>query len=297
MSAGCILFSNPKKNLKTRHEILNGFKNFLLAGHGLSEITARNHVRTVKSFIKNTDRAIPSPDSAMGYLGGLRGRGLSYSHVRNTTRGLWWYFQFWGIKLKVKYPKKPKTEVQETLADKEISKLIKRCEAAKDKALILLLSCAGIRTRELRNLKVKDVNLKKLVLSVVQGKNLADRTICLTPECAEAIKTFLREQNKYPEDYLFGEDQNKPMSIERLRALFRRLEKSAKINKRLHVYLFRHSLATNLLMNGADILTVQRQLGHKDPRTTLSYINYTDKLFHRQYQKYMPRYCNKRNFG
>jgi len=152
------------------------------------------------------------------------------------------------------------------------------------------LACTGIRTKELRSLRAENFNHKHLTLSIIQGKNFTDREICVTSECAKAIKIFARGQNKRPKDYLFGERTKQPLSLEYLRALFRKLEKSVKINKRLHVHLFRHSLATNLLINGADILTVQRQLGHRDPRTTLSYINYTNKLFRAQYNKYMPKF-------
>lgn len=266
------------------------FKAFLQIKHGLGKITAANHMRAVNKFIDETRQIFPSQDAATGYLAGLRGGNPSFSHIRNTTRALWWYFQFWGMELKVKYPKKPKTEVSETLSQTEIARLILECKMPKDKAVIMLLACAGIRTKELRSLKAKDVNLKKRTLFVRQGKNFRDREICITAECATAVKVFLRGQNKHPKDYLFGEGKEIPLSLEYLRVLFRKLEKSAKINKMLHVYLFRHSLATNLLFNGADILTVQRQLGHKDVRTTLSYINYTDKLFKRQYQKYMTRF-------
>ncbi len=249
-----------------------------------------NHARAVSKFIKETGQIFPSQDSAIGYLAGLRGGNPSYSHLKNTSRALWWFLKFYGINLEIKNPKKPKTEVQEVLSVKEIGRIISRCGTRKEQALMRVMACAGIRTTELRNLKAKDVNFKKRTLFVRQGKNFCDRKVCITAECAKFLKFYLASERKLPEDFLFGGGKSKPLSLEYLRSMFDRLQKRANINKRLYVHLFRHSLATNLLLDGADILTVQRQLGHKDVRTTLAYINYTDKIFKRQYEKYMAKF-------
>jgi hypothetical protein len=62
------------------------------------------------------------------------------------------------------------------------------------------------------------------------------------------------------------------------------------VAKRIHPHIFRHSLATNLLLRGCDLLTIQYQLGHSDIKTTIGYIQFTPEIYRRKYDAFCPRY-------
>jgi integrase/recombinase XerD len=282
-----------KKNPDNAQKVLTKFRNYLSIENGLGQVTTQNYIKGVKRFIRETEMLFPSKDVVIGYLGAFRELEKSYSHVRNTTKNLEWYMKFWKVPIKLKYPRKPETIIKDILTEDEIQRMIKACKTIKDKAILSLLAYTGVRTKELRNLKVQDIDLKKLTLTVIKGKNSRDRIICISEECGEIIEKYLKEFSKKPKEYLFGNNRNQQISRKLLSRLFCEVSERAGIKKRVCVHILRHSLATNLLINGADLVTVQKQLGHKDIKTTLIYINYTPEIFRKQYNRYVPKYLTE----
>ncbi|MDI6606282.1 MAG: tyrosine-type recombinase/integrase [Candidatus Omnitrophota bacterium] len=272
------------------NSVVNKFKTYLSVEQGLGKVTVGGYITCIKKFIKSTGKLVPSKDVVLGYLAAFRNLEYSYSHIRNTTRLLWWYMKFWGVNLELKYPRKPERVIKDILTEPEIMRMIKACQNSKDKAIITLLAFTGIRMKELRQLRVRDIDITKRTLTVINGKNSRDRIICISAECAELLKIFIEDHKKEPEDYLFGDAQGRRISAKLLRRLFRELVAKVRIKKKVSVHIFRHSLATNLLINGCDLITVQRQLGHKDIKTTLLYIQYSPEIYRKQYDKYMPQY-------
>lgn len=75
-----------------------------------------------------------------------------------------------------------------------------------------------------------------------------------------------------------------------MRRTLRRIARRSGTPKRIHPHIFRYSLATNLLLNGCDLVTIQNQLGHSDIRVTMLYVQFTPKIFRRQYDAFCPDY-------
>ncbi|MDD4980265.1 MAG: tyrosine-type recombinase/integrase [Candidatus Omnitrophica bacterium] len=287
-------FLQRKNSDEVFNSVINKFKIYLSVEQGLGKVTVEGYIKCIKKFIKSTGKLVPSKDVVLGYLAAFRNLEYSYSHIRNTTRLLWWYMKFWGMNLELKYPRKPERVIKDILTELEIMRMINACQNIKDRAIITLLSFTGIRMKELRQLRTKDIDIAKLTLTVINGKNSRDRVICISAECAELVSAFIARYDKEPEDYLFGDGQGGQVSAKLLRRLFRELVAKVMIRKKVSVHVFRHSLATNLLINGCDLITVQRQLGHKDIKTTLLYIQYSPEIFRKQYDRYIPKYIQEK---
>ncbi len=256
----------------------------------MSQITIVNHLKAVKKVIKDTGQIFPSQDTVAGYLAAFRHQDYSYSHIRNTTGSLRQYLNFWGTDLRVKLPKKPEKLFKEILTVQEIRKLLAVCDNLQVRALIMFLACTGIRTKELKKLRVKDLDFKNLTVRIIEGKNFCDREICMLAECAEVLQRYIKKYHKTAEQLVFTDASGRQFLPDSFRRIFKQIKLKSALNKPVHIYIFRHSLATNMLLAGADILTIQKQLGHKDIRTTLGYISHTTEIFKKQYRKYTPNY-------
>ena len=164
----------------------------------------------------------------------------------------------------------------------------------RDRAIIELLFSSGLRVSELVNLDRGHINTKRREF-MVRGKGQKDRPVFISNIAAEYIDTYLarREDTLAPlflnysrnniADTSGGFRRLSPRSIERLIAKYAKL---AGITKHVSPHTMRHSFATDLLMNGADIRSVQTMLGHSSISTTQIYTHVTDAHLHDVYEKF-----------
>jgi len=155
---------------------------------------------------------------------------------------------------------------------------------ARDRAILELLFSSGLRVSELVGLDRDHINLKRREF-MVRGKGQKDRPIFISPEAAEWIQEYLNLRgDKIPALFtrLGGKKEIRrdgnyarltARSVQRLVASYARL---AGITKHVSPHTLRHSFATDLLMNGADIRSVQAMLGHSNIATTQIYTHVTD---------------------
>jgi len=171
-------------------------------------------------------------------------------------------------------------ELERLFAQPDTSKLA----GARDRAILELLFSSGLRVSELVGLDREHINLKRREF-MVRGKGQKDRPIFISPEAAEWIQKYLdlRQDNTKPLFIRFGGRHAVDLSgnyhrltarsIQRLVAHYALL---AGITKHVSPHTLRHSFATNLLMNGADLRSVQAMLGHSNIATTQIYTHVTD---------------------
>lgn len=165
----------------------------------------------------------------------------------------------------------------------------------RNKAMVELFFSTGLRVSELSNLKIDDVNLKKEEFTI-RGKGSKLRIVFLSNQAKKAIQDYL-DQRKDTNPYLFishdrarkGRESNKeqnsltPRSIQRM---MQKMTKLAGITKKVTPHVLRHSFATDLLNNGADIRSVQTMLGHSSITTTQIYTHITDRQLKDIYKKF-----------
>jgi integrase/recombinase XerD len=160
--------------------------------------------------------------------------------------------------------------IPEIFSRQEIEKLLQSIKNIKHRAAIALIYACGLRRSELINLKIQNIDSKRKLLSIKNGKGDKDRIVPLPDKMIE----MLRECYKFyrPVEWLFeGSIKGQPWSDTSLREVFIRGLKSAGIIKNFTLHSLRHSYATHLLENGIDLRFIQVLLGHKSSRTTEIY--------------------------
>ena len=159
-------------------------------------------------------------------------------------------------------------------------------QGLRDRAIIELLFSSGLRVSELVNLNRDHINLKRREF-MVRGKGQKDRPVFVSQHAAEQVENYLQaRQDSLPALFLnYSKRSTKPTtsgdyrrlsarSIQRMISHYARL---AGITKHVSPHTMRHSFATDLLMNGADLRSVQSLLGHSSISTTQVYTHVTDQ--------------------
>jgi len=199
--------------------------------------------------------------------------------------------QFLGTQIKLARPKKPRRIIRDYLTEKEIREIIRNCRGLREKALILILAYSGLRAREVCALKVSDMNLAERSILVRDGKGSQDRIVHVSEGCVKVLRKYLSLNHKAKDGFLFMSKTNShSLSPYALRKIIKRIAKRTALEKRVYPHLFRHSLATNLLINGCNLLAIQEQLGHRNIQTTLIYLHSTPLIRRAMYDRFCPRY-------
>ena len=146
--------------------------------------------------------------------------------------------------------------------------MIEKTGNIKHRLILSLLYGSGLRLEEIRNLKVKDIDIYRLAIYVRKGKGSKDRTTILPLNILEELNLYMN--SKSPEDYLFN-GKNGKISGRSIQLIINKASKKAKIIKKVYPHLLRHSFATHLLESGVDIRVIQKLLGHSSVRTTQIY--------------------------
>jgi len=169
----------------------------------------------------------------------------------------------------------------------------------RDKAVLELLFSTGLRVSELVSLKIDDVNLKRDEFSI-EGKGRKRRVVFLSEQAKYWIKKYL-SLRKDMNPYLFvshdkrkgsqkkstqGQSQYDHLTTRSVQRLVKKCAKLAGITKPVSPHTLRHSYATDLLQNGADIRSVQAMLGHSSITTTQIYTHITDRELKNIHKKF-----------
>ena len=164
------------------------------------------------------------------------------------------------------------SEIEQVLAQPDVHDPL----GLRDRALMEMLYCTGIRRRELAGLKLYDIDTERGTVTIRQGKGKKDRVLPLGERAAAWVEKYIHEARPRivfdPDDYtLFLSNAGEPFSLDYLTQLVRDHVETAQIGKRGACHMFRHSMATLMLENGADIRYIQQMLGHADLKSTQIY--------------------------
>ena len=173
------------------------------------------------------------------------------------------------------YPKRPR-RLPLILSQDEAVRLINSASNLFHRALLMTLYSTGVRRTELCNLKVEDIDSQRMLIHIRQGKGGKDRDVPLSPNLLGTLREYYRWMR--PKTYLFpgtvkGSRGDKPITSKIPWQACQEAAQRAGITKRVSPHLIRHSFATHLIENGADLPTVQALLGHTDLKPTSIYLH------------------------
>ena len=244
----------------------------------LSAATIENYVRCCDRFVEHYMRQpdqLGETEVRCYLLHLLKVRQLSPSALKMHVAGLRYLF---GVTLRrpevvkhVPWPKVPRS-LPEILSGTEVEELLGAVASFVHRTILTSAYGAGLRLGEACRLGCSDIDSKRMVLRVRQGKGKKDRYVMLS----ERLLLLLREYwltAKPPGDALFpgAGGEGTFASPDTVRGALRRAVKACGLTKRIVPHTLRHSFATHLLESGTDLRTIQVVLGHSSIRTTARY--------------------------
>lgn len=270
---------------------LKRFSRFLLVNLGLHKSSINNMRKLARRVVNQIGTLIPSHEEVQDFIADMHEHGYSFWHIVNTSLAVERYMEFIGNPIKLGRPRKPKRTVKETLSEAEVAVILAACKNAREKAILTIMAYSGIRVAELCNLKAQDIDVAGGMINVIQGKGCKDRCIPVSGECIRIVIEYLAAYPRSDSDHLFTTVRKNTRYTEwAARRLVKKVVKRTMIKKNVHPHLFRHSLATNMLMRGAGLMTIKQQLGHSDIQTTMIYLNPKTTRLAADYQAYAPSY-------
>ena len=172
------------------------------------------------------------------------------------------------------YPRKSST-LPPVMSPAEMKKLIDSVSNIKHRTIIMLLYSTGMQLSEIAKLKIADIDSKNMRIKIVQGKGAKDRFTILSKQVLLELRAYYVIYK--PTEYLFnGYRPGKPMSARNIEHLVQKaIINIGLASKHYTVHTIRHSFATHLVDNGADLHTVKELLGHTSLQTTMRYMHLT----------------------
>jgi integrase/recombinase XerD len=175
----------------------------------------------------------------------------------------------------IPYPKYTHDRVPRILSPEEVAQLIDAAGNLQARAILMLLYSTGVRRSELVRLRVEDIDSKRMIVHIRQGKGGKDRDVPMCPKLLETLREYWRW--KKPKTWLFprgitkrGDDHLTDKAVWYACA---EAARHAGLKKHVAPHMLRHSFATHLLENGADLPTIQILLGHADLEATSIYLH------------------------
>ena len=171
---------------------------------------------------------------------------------------------------------KQRKKLPGVLSKEDVESIFSATKNLKHRAILMTIYSAGLRVGEATRLKVCDIDSKRMMIRVSEGKGLKDRYTLLGERNLEMLRTYWKAYR--PSDWLFaGNDGSEPVSISSIQKVFSASLRKAGIKKKASVHTLRHCFATHLLESGTDLYYIQRLLGHKSAGTTSVYLHVAGK--------------------
>jgi integrase/recombinase XerD len=161
------------------------------------------------------------------------------------------------------------------LDEEDIKNIFSQVENPKHRLILYMAYSSGLRVSEVVRIRLTDIHRKSMQIRIEQSKGRKDRMVVLSRKVLTLMEEYYRQYT--PKEYLFEGQFGGPFSIRSAQMIFNRFKQMAKVNIKGGIHLLRHSFATHLLEQGADIRLVQQQLGHSSVKTTQIYTHVTEK--------------------
>jgi len=243
--------------------------------------TQHDYVQRIKNFTVFLGR---SPDTASfedvrSYLLHLAASGAGVPTLNQSISTLRFFFRVTlgrgDIVNHTQFVHEPR-KLPVVLSPEEVARFLDAAPGLKYKAALSVAYGAGLRVSEVVALKVSDIDSKRMVIRVEQGKGHKDRYVMLSPHLLELLRAWYKAAR--PQGWLFpGQNPVSPMTTRQLTRACHAAAHMAEIGKRVSPHTLRHSFATHLLEQNIDIRVIQVLLGHAKLDTTALYTRVATK--------------------
>ncbi|MCM3022483.1 tyrosine recombinase XerC [Heyndrickxia ginsengihumi] len=195
----------------------------------------------------------------------------------------------------------PKQHVQlpKFFYEEELEQLFQACDgeeflSIRNRTLLEILYATGIRVSECVNIQLQHIDFDFETI-VVKGKGKKERIVLFGHFASDALWKYIHQartglmENASSHSYLFVNFRGEPLTDRGVRYILNKLIQKAALTGKMHPHMLRHTFATHLLNNGADLRTVQELLGHESLSSTQVYTHVTKEHLRKTYMSYHPR--------
>lgn len=290
------------------HDLLKRFINYLAVEKGLSRNTLESYERDLRKYFHFMEWKAPDDvrqQDVLDFLSRLSTDGMavpSAARCLSAIRGFHKYLLVDGLSKSeptgnIETPHGWK-RLPKTLSRGEVESLLGQPERTsplgiRDKAMLELLYATGLRASELVGLRLQDINLERGFVIVV-GKGSKERAVPLGEVAGSRIREYCDRSRPLllkgrESEFLFISSRHRQITRQMFWERIKHYVRKAGIMKSVSPHTLRHSFATHLLDNGADLRAVQAMLGHSDISTTQIYTYVSRERLKQIHEKYHPR--------
>lgn len=292
---------------------INDFLHFLIIEKGLAKNTIQSYKRDLLSYANflEKEEAITHPNHItrnhiMKFLGKIKNDGKSSRTIARHIASIRSFHQFLlrdkvtenDPTVHIETPQK-EFKLPKVLNPNEVDALLNALDLStvfgiRDKAMLELMYATGMRVSELINLNLGDAHLTMGFVRCI-GKGNKERIIPIGSHAIKSVENYLNNSRpklrskKNSSESLFLNHHGNRLSRQGFWKILKQLTEKAGITKELTPHTLRHSFATHLLENGADLRAVQEMLGHADISTTQIYTHVSKTRLKDVYSKFHPR--------
>lgn len=295
-------------------EAISKFLEYLIKELNYSEKTKENYERDLFRYLEYLKKmqvnylTIDKKDiiGFLKYLDKLKYSNKSISRILSALRSFYTFLN--DIKLiennifkRIRNPKVEK-KLPNYLSMVEIEKILDSIdessnEGIRNKCIFEIFYSTGIRVSELCNISLNDLNLSEKTIRII-GKGNKERIVYYGRIASLSLEKYLKIRSLFKpqtNEFLFVNRQGNPISRESVEYIIDKILKTSSVARKISPHTLRHTFATHLLDNGADLKSVQEMLGHQNLNTTEIYTHVSNERLRAAYLKFHPNKNRQKN--
>lgn len=274
---------NQKKYFSQKNGLPSGYLERLKQKR-YSESTVKTYTHYFKdfaAFFDGRNLCDVTKEEIDGYILQLiQERDISVSQQNQRINAIKFYYEkVLGREKKhysIERPRKEK-KLPDVLSKEEIGAMLKSTENLKHKTLIAIIYSCGLRRSEAINLKIEDIDSRRMMIKIRGAKGKKDRFVQLSAGLLELLRDYYKEYK--PKVWIFEGQKGGQYGAESILQVVKTSALRAGIKKRVFPHILRHSYATHQLEQGVDIRFIQQWLGHESLKTTQRYTHVSENNF------------------
>ncbi len=282
---------------------LDEFINYLMIEKGLSSNTCYSYKNDLNKYLAYINKDNISKKDIENYIEYLSKNNVKSSTISRNIVSIKSYHKYISRIYDYDDPSesilRPKQSIRlpEVLSKDEVDNLlninISDSFSHRNKAMLELMYATGLRVSELVNLNINDIDFENATVRCF-GKGSKERIVPIIDYALNLVKDYVEIYRNgmlkgYITDSLFLNNHGKKMTRQGFFKIIKNIAKEKNITKTIHPHMLRHSFATHILENGADLRIIQELLGHENISTTQIYTHVRTDLIRKNYDNFHPR--------